>query len=114
VIRFAEILMSWEGLKHQARTLGELMYQSHRSYSTCGLGSDGTDELVRLAEAEDDVYGAKITGGGSGGTVAVLALKSAQAAIDRIAERYSQCTGYQPTIISGSSDGAGKFGTIRL
>jgi L-arabinokinase len=114
VTRFAEILMNWEGLKHQARSLGELMYQSHHSYSTCGLGSEGTDELVRLAEAEDDVYGAKITGGGSGGTVAVLALKSAQAAIDRIAELYSQRTGYQPTIICGSSDGAGKFGTMRL
>jgi L-arabinokinase len=114
VIRFAEILMNWEGLKHQADTLGELMYQSHLSYSTCGLGSDGTDELVRLAQEENDVYGAKITGGGSGGTVAVLALKSAQSAIDRIAETYHERTGYQPTIISGSSDGAGKFGTRRL
>ncbi|HEX3250450.1 MAG TPA: galactokinase family protein [Pyrinomonadaceae bacterium] len=114
VIRFAEILMNWEGRKQQADTLGELMYQSHLSYSTCGLGSDGTDVLVRLAQEENDVYGAKITGGGSGGTVAMLALKSAQAAIDRIAETYKQRTGYQPTIISGSSDGAGKFGTRRL
>jgi L-arabinokinase len=72
VVRFAEILTNWEGRKDQANTLGELMYQSHLSYSTCGLGSDGTDELVRLAQEENDVYGAKITGGGSGGTVAVI------------------------------------------
>src|SRR5438093_7131929 len=28
--------------------LGELMYQSHASYSACGLGSVGTDRLVEL------------------------------------------------------------------
>ena len=28
--------------------LGELMYASHASYSACGLGSDGTDQLVAL------------------------------------------------------------------
>ena len=32
-----------------APVLGELMYQSHASYSACGLGSDGTDLLVQLA-----------------------------------------------------------------
>src|SRR5689334_11280151 len=56
--------------------LGELMYQSHASYSACGLGSAGTDrlvELVRQAGPASGLYGAKITGGGAGGTVAVLA-----------------------------------------
>lgn len=54
--------------------LGELMYQSHESYSRCGLGSDRTDELVSMARsaAHDGVLGAKITGGGSGGTVCLL------------------------------------------
>ena len=50
------------------------MYESHASYSACGLGSDGTDRLVTLAReagAARGIYGAKITGGGSGGTVAV-------------------------------------------
>src|SRR5712691_3998403 len=70
---FAEILTDWRGLS-QARSLGELMFQSHDSYSLCGLGSDGTDALVALVResAGDHLYGAKITGGGSGGTVAVL------------------------------------------
>ena len=52
------------------------MYASHASYSACGLGSDGTDllvDLARAAGAADGIYGAKITGGGSGGTVAILA-----------------------------------------
>jgi len=113
VNRFAEILRNWQGLE-QATVLGELMFESHDSYSTCGLGSGGTDELVRLAQAEDGLYGAKITGGGSGGTVAVLAHRSAKPAIDRIVELYSQRTRHQPTIISGSSDGAGRFGILRI
>ncbi len=60
--------------------LGELMYASHASYSACGLGSDGTDllvDLARAAGAADGIYGAKITGGGSGGTVAILAREDA-------------------------------------
>ena len=31
--------------------LGELMFQSHASYSACGLGSSGTDTLVELVRA---------------------------------------------------------------
>ena len=113
VNRFAGILRNWQGLE-QANVLGELMYESHLSYSSCGLGSDGTDELVRLAKEADGIYGAKITGGGSGGTVAVLAGRSAAPAINKIAEVYLQRTGHQPTIISGSSDGAGRFGILRI
>lgn len=48
------------------------MYQSHQSYSLCGLGSDGTDEIVTLARDKKGIYGAKITGGGNGGTVCLL------------------------------------------
>jgi galactokinase len=57
--------------------LGMLMLQSHKSYSDCGLGSDRTDEIVNLANAErgNGIYGAKITGGGSGGTVCILAFE---------------------------------------
>ncbi len=56
--------------------LGELMYQSHASYSACGLGNAHTDDLVRRVQRAgpaSGMYGAKITGGGSGGTVCVLA-----------------------------------------
>lgn len=57
------------------QTLGELMFQSHASYSKCGLGSEATDELVESVRKKgpaSGMFGAKITGGGSGGTVAVL------------------------------------------
>lgn len=54
------------------KKMGALMYQSHESYSRCGLGSDRTDEIVALARNAAGVYGAKITGGGNGGTVCLL------------------------------------------
>jgi len=60
--------------------MGELMYQSHYAYTECGLGSEATDllvELVRERGPERGLYGAKITGGGAGGTVAVLARRGA-------------------------------------
>jgi galactokinase len=99
--------------------LGELMAQSHGSYSACGLGSSGTDRLVDLAgEAgrAEGLYGAKITGGGSGGTVAVLARRGAAAeeAVARIAERYAAETGRAIKLFSGSSPGAASFGVLRL
>lgn len=97
--------------------LGELMYQSHASYSACGLGSTATDRLVELtreAGPATGIYGAKITGGGSGGTIAVLARREAFSAIQRIADRYAQETGYQPYIFSNSSPGGATFGYLRL
>ncbi|HRG78691.1 MAG TPA: hypothetical protein PL167_03735 [Cyclobacteriaceae bacterium] len=54
------------------KSMGELMYQSHESYSRCGLGSPRTDEIVTLAKNIPGIYGAKITGGGNGGTVCLL------------------------------------------
>jgi L-arabinokinase len=56
--------------------LGQLMYASHQSYGTCGLGEDRTNEIVREAQllSSKGIAGAKITGGGSGGTVCLLAV----------------------------------------
>jgi galactokinase len=115
VNRFAAILKNWKGNEH-ARKLGELMYESHESYSACGLGADGTDALIALVRetAGNDLYGAKITGGGSGGTVAVLGRRGADEALYKLAARYHEQTGYEPAIISGSSPGASVFGHLKL
>lgn len=97
--------------------LGELMYQSHSSYSACGLGSHGTDRLVELAREmgpAKGLYGAKITGGGSGGTVAVLGAVDANHAVAEIGERYAAETNHYPKIFKGSSMGADDFGCIVL
>jgi galactokinase len=97
--------------------LGALMYESHASYSACGLGSDGTDRLVELAReagAARGIYGAKITGGGSGGTVAVLGDAGVRETVREIAHRYAVETGRDAYVFEGSSPGAARIGAIRL
>jgi L-arabinokinase len=49
--------------------------------------------MAREAGPERGIYGAKITGGGSGGTVAVLARANAEPVVRAIAQRYAQETG---------------------
>jgi L-arabinokinase len=113
---FAE-LVAGAAAERRRELLGELMYQSHASYGRCGLGSPGTDrlvDLVRSAGAGSGLYGARITGGGSGGTVAVLGSREAGPAVAAVAERYGQETGRRPLVFSGSSPGAHAFGTLRL
>jgi galactokinase len=103
--------------KSDAARLGALMYESHASYSACGLGSDGTDRLVSLARAAGPargIYGAKITGGGSGGTVALLADASAGDTVRAIAREYVGETGRNAYIFEGTSPGAARIGAIRL
>lgn len=58
------------------KLMGNFMDESNKSYSTCGLGSEKTDQLVQMAylARNKGVYGAKITGNGSGGTVAILCI----------------------------------------
>ena len=95
--------------------MGELMYASHDSYSACGLGSKGTDllvELVRTQGVERGLFGAKITGGGSGGTVAVLGSTDAEPAVLDAAHRYAAMTGHEPYIFRGSSPGSDAFGRL--
>lgn len=105
--------------------IGELMFQSHTGYQHCGLGSAGTDRLVMLARQimleggpgeMRAVYGAKITGGGSGGCVCVATSddEKGQAAVGRIAAKYAKATQHQPTIVGGSSPGAQSFNHLLL
>ncbi len=96
-----------------AALLGELMHQSHRAYTETGLGCDMTDLLVEMAAEqgpERGIFGAKITGGGGGGTVAILGRADAEAALGQIAERYRAETGIDPYVFRGSSMGADRFG----
>lgn len=112
---FGELLQG-ESSEQRFRLLGELMYQSHSSYSACGLGEARTDLLVQLcrkAKPGSGAFGAKITGGGSGGTVAFFG-HEAQATLQRIVEDYARETGYAPRVFWGSSPGASDFGTVRL
>jgi galactokinase len=92
------------------------MYESHASYSACGLGSEGTDRLVDLVRArgpKNGLYGAKITGGG-GGTVAILGRREAGQAVNEIASAYAMKTGRNPILFGHSLPGAAGFGFLHL
>ena len=117
VRRFRALLAGGAADDNARGELGQLMYESHASYSACGLGSDGTDRLIAMAREAGPaagIQGAKITGGGSGGTVAVLATAGGRAAVDAIARRYQQETGRDAAIFAGSSSGARAFGVHTL
>lgn len=99
------------------RAAGELMYESHRSYSECAnLGHAMTDRLVAMVRERGPskgLFGAKITGGGSGGTVAILA-KDDDATSQVIADirlAYEKETGHRTTYFEGTSPGAAAMGT---
>ena len=115
VSRFADVLETGLDRTEHAREMGELMLQSHASYSACGLGSDGTDLLVKLVMelgADRGLFGAKITGGGSGGTVAILGTSSAGAVVHEIARRYELETGRGAVVFDGSGPGAEEAGVL--
>lgn len=115
VSEFRKMLHDWRDLK-DGPALGALMFESHQSYSDCGLGSERTDQIVALVREQlsAGLYGARITGGGSGGTVAVIGRRGATAAIQQLTEKFYAQTGHQPLVISGSSPGAHAFGHLRV
>ena len=118
VTRFAELLGRLdEGALPIAREMGALMYASHESYGACGLGSDGTDqlvEMVREAGAERGLFGAKITGGGSGGTVAVFGTEEAEPVVVEVAARYERETGRGAQLFVRSGPGVVERGVLRM
>lgn len=114
VTRFAELLgVLRPGDVDVAREMGGLMFDSHASYGACGLGSEGTDrlvELVREAGVARGLFGAKITGGGSGGTVAVFGTDEAEPVVRGIAARYERETGRTAEVFARSGPGAEEIG----
>lgn len=93
---------------------GELMFQSHHSYDkNCGLGTKNADVLVDLVKGHGPtrgVYGARVTEGGSGATIVILASQEANDMIETIAAQYFDLTARQAQIFWGSSPGAREMG----
>jgi len=110
---FAELARGGVGFEQ----MGDLMYQSHHAYTECGLGCEATDllvEFVREAGVASGLFGAKVTGGGAGGTVAVLGRVAARPAFERVVNRYAAARGIIPYVFEGSSMGADRFGIKTL
>jgi galactokinase len=88
---------------------GQLMGESHRSLrDDYAVSCDELDLMVRLAEALDGVYGARMTGGGFGGcTVNLVRADAVSRFASLIADRYHQATGHRPEIyVCTAADGA--------
>jgi galactokinase len=87
--------------KGDARRLGELFLESHASmrddYQT---STPEIDTLVAIAAASPDVYGARLTGGGFGGAVVVLAASGrGGAAAQAIRHAYETRTGRHAIVL---------------
>ena len=98
---------------------GKLMYASHWSYARkCALSCREVDFLVREVRrlgVRAGLYGAKITGGGSGGTVAVMGEKGKlKPAVQKIVAAYEKAHGQRADVFFGSSPGAYEFGSHTL
>jgi galactokinase len=93
-------------------TLGQLFYASHASLrDDYAVSIPEIDLLVELARADPAVYGARLTGGGFGGAVVLLARGGHGRAVAlRLARTYAQRTGRRPTLLlpSGLSDPAAR------
>jgi galactokinase len=113
-----------DGSRSAISAAGRLMFGSHRSYSrSCGLGSRETDLLVSLVRSQPPqrgLYGAKITGGGSGGTVAVLRAtdgevgEAAERALEEVRCEFERRVGRPPRLIAGSSPGGTQIAPLRV
>ncbi|HOQ61998.1 MAG TPA: hypothetical protein PKZ08_15335, partial [Vicinamibacterales bacterium] len=79
----------------------KLFYASHASMrDDYEVSVPQVDALVEIASAERDVFGARLTGGGFGGSVVVLAKHgSGRAVAGRIAERYRRECAAAPTVL---------------
>ncbi len=110
-----------EGNREKAKShliqAGKLMYASHWSYrQRVGLGSPNVDMIVnkiREIGTEGGLFGAKITGGGGGGTVAVLCVGDVSESIEKVILDYKEKTEIDAGVLTGSSPGAAQYGCLR-
>jgi galactokinase len=85
----------------ELRRLGELFNASHASQrDDFEVSVPEIDLLVSLAQAEPGVYGARLTGGGFGGSIVVLVEEDAAPGVaSRVAAAYRDRSGRQATVL---------------
>ncbi len=119
VLKFMDHLSAaTDGSERDLVAAGECMVASHASYrDNCLLSVPEVDFLVDAVCSrgpQKGLYGAKITGGGSGGTVAVFGRKEAlESEIPAITREYKRLTGLEAELFEGTSPGAVEFGAYR-
>ena len=99
----ARVLAAVAALERTDRpALGALLRASHASLrDDFEVSLPAIDTLVALANADPDVIGARLTGGGFGGSIVALAGRgtAAAAAARRIAGAYAAQTGHEPRVL---------------
>ena len=93
------VLAAMEALKTANwSTLGELLFESHHSLrDDYQVSCEELDVLVELAQAQDAVFGARMTGGGFGGCVVALVNREALSSVaTSISQGYAQQVGLSP------------------
>ena len=93
------VLAAMEALKTANwSTLGQLLFESHQSLrDDYQVSCEELDVLVELAQAQDAVFGARMTGGGFGGCVVALVDREALLSVaTSICQGYAQRVGLSP------------------
>jgi galactokinase len=88
------------------KRLGQLFYASHASQKDdYAVSIPEIDLMVELARGEPDVYGARLTGGGFGGSVVMLARKGRGADVAaKVAREYAERSGRKPAVLVPRKD----------
>ena len=106
----ARVLEAGEALEqHDLQQFGKLMRESHASLrDDYEVSSDELDLMVELAEKIDGVFGARMTGGGFGGsTINLVREEQADEFRARVSEEYEQVTKLKPEIyVTNAGNGA--------
>lgn len=98
----ARVLKMIEAIgKSDLAKAGELLSHSHRSMrDDYEVSAPEIDFLVELAQAKSEIWGARLTGGGFGGSIVALARRdSARRAAHAIAEEYAKHVPYKPNVL---------------
>jgi galactokinase len=106
----ARVLAAAEALEdHHLRPFGQLMAESHNSLrDDYEVSSKELDVMVEIACKVDGVYGARMTGGGFGGsTINIVEVEHVERFKHVVARDYERSTGLKPEIyICEASNGA--------
>jgi galactokinase len=81
--------------------LGRLFRLSHESMrDDYEVSVPEVDRLVEIANRQPDVFGARLTGGGFGGSIVIAAQPGKAASVaERVAAEYEEVTGRLPTVL---------------
>jgi len=92
VQRVIDLMRGAEPSDETWKEIGQQLYASHQGYSSIGLGCPETSAMVdaiRELGPSKGFYGARVSGGGSGGNVVVLFDKAARETLEALVQSFA-------------------------